>query len=77
MYPKNKSLILFILFLWFVFAAWEMDAQAAEQTLPNTYIRLDLLMLPFLIILTGYAIYILIRNHNFDNSGDTEPNQEF
>jgi hypothetical protein len=60
-----------------VFAAWEMDAQATIQTLPDTYIRLDLLLLPFLIILTGYAVYFLIRNHNFDNSEDTDPNQEF
>ncbi|QBA63586.1 hypothetical protein [Muriicola soli] len=76
MSPKSKSLILFILFLWLVFAAWEMDVQSTINTYPESIVRLDLLLLPFLIILTVFVVYILIRKNDFDGAQDSDLHQD-
>ncbi|MBT8282455.1 MAG: hypothetical protein KJO86_01860 [Muriicola sp.] len=76
MSPKNKSIILFILFLWLVFVAWEIDVQSVVNTYPDSIVRLDLLLLPFLIILTVYVIYLLIRKNDFDSAQDTDLHQD-
>jgi hypothetical protein len=68
MASSKKSFILFILFVWSVYFAWSMDVQSAVKSFPNNMTRYDLLLLPFLILLTGYAVYLLLRKQKTDNS---------
>lgn len=58
------SLILFLMGIWSCFMLWEFDVQTSLSTYSDSIIRYDLLILPFLIIITGYVIFILIRKQN-------------
>ncbi len=59
---SNKSLIFFLLLLWTGFTAWELDLQNSMDYVQYPMVRYDLLILPLLVLFTGYAIFILIRN---------------
>ncbi|WP_424370994.1 hypothetical protein [Muriicola sp.] len=72
MNSNKKSFVLFLIFLWSVYAAWELDVQTALKNYPDSVTRYDLLLLPFLVIFTGYVILLLIRKENIDNTQDTD-----
>ncbi len=58
---SNKSLIFFLLLLWTGFMAWELNLQNTINNVQYPMVRYDLLVLPLLVLFTGYAVYILIR----------------
>ncbi len=66
MSSNKKSFILFILFIWSVYFAWAMDVNSTVQTYQKGVTRYDLLLLPFLIIFTGYSIYLMTRKEDSD-----------
>jgi hypothetical protein len=68
MNSNKKSLILFILFVWSVYLAWATEVQSEIKSFPNSTDRYDFLLLPFLIIFTGYAVYLLFRKQKTDNT---------
>jgi hypothetical protein len=68
MNSNKKSFILFILFIWSVYFAWSLDVNSAVQTYSKGVTRYDLLLLPFLIIFTGYSIYLLVRKQDSDRN---------
>ena len=68
MNSNNKSFVLFLIFIWTIYVAWEIDVQSAIKTYPDSITRYDLLILPFLIIFTLYAVYILIRKQDPNNN---------
>jgi hypothetical protein len=41
--------------------AWELDLQNTIDHVRYPMVRYDLLVLPLLVLFTGYAVYILIR----------------
>ena len=64
MYSFNKGIILLLLLIWSLFFAYEIEMQTAMKAYPDSMVRIDLLLLPFLIILSVYIVYILIREQN-------------
>ena len=71
-YKKNlksqkTSFILFLLFIWSVYAAWAFDVQSSISTSTDHVIRYDHLLLPFLVLFTVFAIFILISKKDTDN----------
>jgi hypothetical protein len=66
MNSNKKSFILLILFIWSVYFAWSLDVNSSLQTYSKGVTRYDLLLLPFLVIFTGYSIYLLVKNRNSD-----------
>ncbi|NER09166.1 hypothetical protein SAMN06265375_1011348 [Muriicola jejuensis] len=68
MNSNKKSFILFILFIWSVYFAWSLDVSSAVQTYSKGVTRYDLLLLPFLIVFTGYSIYLLVRKQDSDRN---------
>jgi hypothetical protein len=68
MNSNSKSFVLFLIFIWSIYVAWEFDVQTAIKTYPDSITRYDLLILPCLIIFTAYAVHILIRNQDTDKN---------
>lgn len=68
MNSNKKSFILFIFFIWSVYAAWAFDVNASVQAYSRDVTRYDLLMLPFLIIFTGYSAYLILRKQDSDRT---------
>ncbi|WP_372974508.1 hypothetical protein [Muriicola sp.] len=68
MNSNKKSFILFILFIWSVYFAWALDVNASVQTYPKGITRYDLLLLPFLIIFTGYSFYLILKKRDSDRT---------
>ncbi|GGD43777.1 hypothetical protein [Muriicola marianensis] len=68
MNSNKKSFILFILFIWSVYFAWAIDVNASVQAYSNDVTRYDLLLLPFLIIFTGYSAYLILRKQDSDRT---------
>ena len=60
----NKGIILLLVLIWSLFVAYELEMQTAIKAYPNAIIRIDLLLLPILIVLTAYIIYSLIKEKN-------------
>ena len=57
----KKSFVVILILLWAVYIAWELDMQTALKNHPDSITRYDLMLLPFLIIITAYVIHLLIR----------------
>lgn len=68
MNSNSKSFVLFLIFIWSIYGTWAFDVQTAIKTYPDSVTRYDLLILPFLIIFTAYAVHILIRKQDTDNN---------
>ena len=68
MNSNKKSFILFLLFIWSVYAAWALDIQSSIRTSPDSMTRYDLFLLPFLILFTVGAVHILISKKDTDNN---------
>ncbi len=64
---NKKSFILFLIFMWSVYVAWAIDVQSTIKIYPESTTRYDLWLLPYLILFTAYAIYLLIRKQDTDN----------
>ncbi len=67
----KTSFILFLLFMWSVYAAWATNEQTSSITTSDNITSdsitgYDQLLLPFLILFTVFAIYILIKKKGKD-----------
>ena len=60
----NKGIILLLVLIWSLFFAYELEMQSAIKAYPDAMIRIDLILLPILIFLTGYIVYTLIKEKN-------------
>ena len=57
----NSGLILLLFIIWSLFFAWQIEMKTIIEEYPDTIVRIDLLILPFLIVLTVYILYIVLR----------------
>jgi hypothetical protein len=56
-----------LLFIWSVYAAWATNEQSSTSTDFDSMASYEQLLLPFLILFTVFAIYILIKKKDKDN----------
>lgn len=67
MQSDNKQFFVLLISIWLVFIIWEIDIQMLPVSIQTSMVRFDLLVLPVLLLVTGYAIYNILKNKNQKN----------
>tara|TARA_R110002167_G_scaffold76032_4_gene211952 strand:+ start:571 stop:777 length:207 start_codon:yes stop_codon:yes gene_type:complete len=67
MLPHNKKLYIFLILIWSGFILWEYSIQNTSNVQSEYMIRFDLIILPILLLFTGYAIFQIARKQKAEN----------
>lgn len=61
---NSKILLMVLAIVWGLFLIWEIDLQKNPLMQSNTMLRIDLLLLPVLLITTLYIVYAIKKQRN-------------
>ncbi len=67
MQSDSKRLFIFLIIIWSIFIVGQLKIYEITTTLQSSSFRFDLLLLPILLFVTGYAIYNIMKNEKPKN----------
>lgn len=68
MQSDSKQLLIFLIIIWTIFIIWEFEIQKLTDEIQTYIVRFDLIVLPVLLFVTGYAIHNVLKNEKRKNN---------
>ncbi|WP_373517723.1 hypothetical protein [Pricia sp.] len=63
MKSADKQQWIFLIFIWCTFLLWEFQLQTLPSFDQNYEVRYDLMVLPVLLLITGYILYSQVKTN--------------